>query len=147
MHMVFSGRRGFHVHVLDFDLLDWTHYNDRKPLKSHEVARYKYTRHLKAACGGFDRHHFILRSDVTRVITLTRSLNGETGLICSYLVGRKDFEATHVSRIVWGSKALRFLYDRARVMNLRLDDVNISTDYCYSKSYISNIFPNSMRAE
>jgi len=58
VHVVFSGRRGFHIHVLDFDMRDWTHYNDRNPLKSHEVARFKYTKHLKAACGDFDRCHF-----------------------------------------------------------------------------------------
>ena len=38
IHVVFSGRKGFHCHILDFDLRDWTYYNDRTPLKSHEAA-------------------------------------------------------------------------------------------------------------
>ena len=111
VHVVFSGRRGFHIHVLDFNVRDWTHYNDRNPLKSHEVARFKYTKHLKGSCGGFDRHHFTLSSDVTRIITFPGSLNGETGLICSYLGKREDFEKISISDVLWDSKAVKFLYD------------------------------------
>lgn len=111
VHVVFSGKRGFHIHVLDFDVRDWTHYNERNPLKSHEVARFKYTKYLKSRCGGFDRSHFILSSDVMRVITFPGSLNGQTGMRCSYIGGLEDFEKTPVSRIVWQSDATRFLYD------------------------------------
>jgi len=32
--VVFSGRRSFHIHVLDFNIRDWTSYNERKPIKS-----------------------------------------------------------------------------------------------------------------
>jgi DNA primase catalytic subunit len=31
---VFSGRRGFHIHVLDFSYKDWTYYNERNPIKA-----------------------------------------------------------------------------------------------------------------
>jgi DNA primase catalytic subunit len=55
LQIVFSGRRGFHIHVLDFNLRDWTYYNDRNPIKSHEVARFKYTRHLAFHRLGFNR--------------------------------------------------------------------------------------------
>jgi DNA primase catalytic subunit len=34
IQIVFSGRRGFHIHVLDFNLRDWTYYNYRNPIES-----------------------------------------------------------------------------------------------------------------
>jgi len=48
IRIVFSGRRGFHVHVLDFNVRDWTEYNEEDPIKSHEVARFLYTRCARA---------------------------------------------------------------------------------------------------
>ena len=45
--IVFSGKRGFHLHVLDFDPSDWTKFNEANPIKSHEVARLIYTKYLK----------------------------------------------------------------------------------------------------
>jgi len=36
-------------------------------------------------------HYFVLSSDVLWVITFPESLNGETGLVCSYLGGAKEF--------------------------------------------------------
>jgi len=44
------------AHARNFDVRDWTHYNDRNPLKSHEVAQFKYTKHLKYGCGSFRAH-------------------------------------------------------------------------------------------
>ena len=111
IHVVFSGRRGFHIHILDFNVRDWTLYNEKNPLKSHEVARFKYTKHLKDRCSGFDRYHFILSSDVMRVITFPGSLNGETRLICSYLGDPKEFEKKQESHIVWESNATNHFYD------------------------------------
>ena len=32
----------------------------------------------------FDKSHYVLSCDVTRVITLPETLNGETGLICTF---------------------------------------------------------------
>ena len=37
--IVFSGKHGFHIHARDFEVRDWTYYDARNPLKSHEVAR------------------------------------------------------------------------------------------------------------
>lgn len=111
VHVVFSGKRGFHIHVWDFDVRDWTHYDERNPIKSHEVARFVYTRNLKAACGGFDDHHFTLSSDPMRVVTFPESLNGETGLMCKYLGGPEEFERTSVQDILWRSKATRYFYN------------------------------------
>jgi DNA primase catalytic subunit len=53
INIVFSGHRGFHVHVWDFDLEDWTRYDVTNPVKSHEVARFLYTNHLIKGFGDF----------------------------------------------------------------------------------------------
>ena len=53
-------------------------------MKSHEVARRKYVEMLKDyAPEAFDKAQYILSCDVTRVMTLPETLNGETGLICN----------------------------------------------------------------
>ena len=100
IHIVFSGRRGFHIHVLDFDLRDWASYNARNPIKSHEVARFMYTRYLAARCHGFDRSHFIVSTDPMRIISLPNSLNGESGLVCLSIGNRKDLERLVVEDLV-----------------------------------------------
>jgi DNA primase catalytic subunit len=33
LSIVFSGRSGFHVHVHDFKVRDWTNYNEKNPIK------------------------------------------------------------------------------------------------------------------
>jgi DNA primase catalytic subunit len=38
IRVVFSGKKGFHIHVHDFDVRDWTHDNEGNQIKSHEVA-------------------------------------------------------------------------------------------------------------
>jgi DNA primase catalytic subunit len=100
VQIVFSGRRGFHIHVLDFHLHDWTFYNPRNPIKSHEVARFKFTQLLAVRCVGFDRSHFIVSVDPMRVITVPNSLNGAIGLVCTPLGSRTTFEKLTVERIV-----------------------------------------------
>ncbi len=35
--VVFSGRMGFHVHVLDFDYRDWVRYRERDPIWCHHA--------------------------------------------------------------------------------------------------------------
>jgi hypothetical protein len=100
IRVVFSGKSGFHIHVLDFDVRDWTYYSEAHPLKSYEVARVTYTSYLQEQVGGFDHHHFVLSSDTQRVITVPESLNGETGLICSYLGNLKEFQDTKISDVL-----------------------------------------------
>jgi len=80
--IVFSGRKGFHIHVLDFNLRDWTYYNETNPIKSQEVARFKYTK-LLADLVPVNRSHFLLSTDHMRIISLPYSLNGESGLVCT----------------------------------------------------------------
>jgi DNA primase catalytic subunit len=111
IHIVFSGKKGFHIHVWDFDVRDWTHYNERNPIKSHEVARYIYTKHIKAGTGGFDDSHFRLSCDPMRVVTFPGSLNGKTGLVCSYLGKPTDFESLSISDILFRSRAMKYFFN------------------------------------
>jgi hypothetical protein len=111
IHVVFSGKRGFHVHVWDFDIRDWTHYDERNPIKSHEVARFLYTRHLKAALGEMGRYHFLLSSDPMRMMTVPFTLNGETGKICFYVGGPREFEKLTFQEILRRSDASQYVYD------------------------------------
>jgi DNA primase catalytic subunit len=107
IRVVFSVKAGFHIHVLDFDVRDWSSYNERSPLKSHEVARFLYTKHLNESVGGYDRHHFVVSSDVMRVITFPESLNGSTGMICSSLSNSAEFSRLGVDEILESARKAR----------------------------------------
>lgn len=111
IHIVFSDKKGFHVHVWDFDVNDWTHYDEDNPIKSHEVARFLYTKHIKGATGGFDDSHFKLSCDPMRMITFPESLNARTRLICSYLGTPSDFARKPVIEILRESRALRYFHE------------------------------------
>ena len=101
VRVVFSGKRGFHIHVLDFEVRDWTRYEEHDPLRSHEVSRFLYSLELqKQVSDLFDESHFILSSDVTQVISYPESLNGESGLVCSYLGKPKEFNRMNVEDII-----------------------------------------------
>jgi len=110
IHVVFSGKNGFHIHVLDFDIEDWTRYNYKNLIKTHEVARYRFTKTVSLETYCFDRAHFILSVDPMRIITVPQTLNAETGLICSYIGGRKDLELQTVENIIVNSQPLEELY-------------------------------------
>jgi hypothetical protein len=106
IRVVFSGSKGYHIHCLDFEVTDWTHYDPRNPLKSHEVARRRFTEVIKSSCPRvFDDSHYVLSNDVTRVISFPESLNGETGLTCSYLGRPRDFERFTVKGILGKARA------------------------------------------
>jgi hypothetical protein len=101
IRVVFSGRAGFHCHVLDFDIKDWTYLDESNPVKSLEVGRLKYTSHLaEHVPEAFDNSHFVLSCDVMRVLSVPDSLNAETGLISSYLGKAKDFRFMTVDEIL-----------------------------------------------
>jgi hypothetical protein len=102
--VVFSGKSGFHVHVLDFDYRDFAKYKEADPLWCHHASRYKLTRLLQRQVQVFDRAHFNVSVDPMRVVTVPNSINGFTGLRCSYLGGKKDLEKLHVPQIVHQSK-------------------------------------------
>jgi DNA primase catalytic subunit len=100
IQIVFSGKRGFHIHVLDYDFRDWTRYNPHNPVKSHEVARFKYTKKLSSICHGFNRPHFIVAVDPMRIMSLPYILNGESGLVCLPLGNRRSFENLDIENLV-----------------------------------------------
>ena len=82
--VTFSGHHGFHVWVHNFRPQQLTYYDPLNPLKSHEVARRKYVEYLKLyEPRVFDKAHYVLSCDVTRVMTVPETLNGKTGLVCN----------------------------------------------------------------
>ena len=110
IHLMFSGKNGFHIHVRDFKIQDWTYYDSARPWKSHEVARRKLVTVLKEhSPRAFDHAHYVLSVDTMRVITLPESLNGETGLICRYLGAPDSFREQTVSSIVEDAKRMKHI--------------------------------------
>lgn len=110
IHVVFSGKNGFHIHVLDFDIRDWTKYNYKNLVKTHEVARFKFSKIISLQTYCFDRAHFILSADPMRIITVPNTLNAETGLICTYVGNRKELELQTVENITVRSQPIKELY-------------------------------------
>jgi len=108
--VVFSGKRGFHIHVLDFDVDDWTHRGRDDLVKRHEAARFRFSRTVALETWCFDRAHFILSVDPMRVITVPDTLNGETGLKCIYIGDRKALEARTIETILWQAQSTRERY-------------------------------------
>jgi hypothetical protein len=110
IRVVFSGRQGFHIHVFDFEIEDWTENRPDHMIKSHEVARFKYTSYLTDLVPkAFDESHFKLSVDPMRVMSVPESLNGLTGVSCSYLGDNRDFKRLSVDEVLRrarGAKAL-----------------------------------------
>jgi hypothetical protein len=101
IRVVFSGRQGFHVHVFDFLVEDWTRYDEVNSLKSHEVARLIYTSQLAEKVSEvFDKAHFNLSVDPMRVMSMPESLNAVTGMSCCYLGDSKQFRRLAVEEIL-----------------------------------------------
>jgi len=98
--VVFSGKNGFHIHVHDFKVRDWTRYKWSNPIKSHEVARFKFTKTLSFDVDCFDRYHFIVSTDPMRLITVPGTMNAESGLICNVIGDKKDLERKSVNQII-----------------------------------------------
>jgi len=110
VHIVFSGKNGFHIHVLDFDIRDWTKFNYRNLVKTHEVARFKFSKIISVQTYCYDRAHFILSVDPMRIITVPSTLNAETGLVCTYIGDRKDLELQTAENIIVKSQPTKELY-------------------------------------
>lgn len=109
IQVVFSGRRGFHIHVMDFDYKDWTFSDPANLIKSHEVARYKYTLHLASTRYGFNRSHFVLATDPMRVISLPFSLNASGELVCIPIGDRKDLERLTIEKLMEKASPYRYI--------------------------------------
>jgi hypothetical protein len=110
IRLVFSGRQGFHIHVFDFMVEDWTHCDPKRRVKSHEVARFKYTSYLASLVpDAFDESHFTLSVDPMRVMSVPESLNGVTGVSCSYLGDNNQFKRLSVDEILRKAKGAKAL--------------------------------------
>ena len=103
--VVFSGRSGFHVHVLDFDYKDWASYREDDPIWCQNASRFKLTKLLQKQTQVFDKAHFNVSVDPMRVITIPNAINGKTGLKCTYLGDRKDFEKLSIPQVLDKSKS------------------------------------------
>lgn len=126
--VVFSGRRGFHIHVLDFDFRDWTENHEHNPVKAHESARFKYSLLLAKRCYGFNRQHFILSTDPMRVVALPGSLNASSGLICMFIGSRMDLEKADIHSLLKKADPYWNLVNR----NLAGDFVHAHSEFCES---------------
>jgi len=102
--IVFSGRMGFHVHVLDFNYRDWVSYRETDPIWCHHASRFKLTKLLQKQTHVFNRAHFNVSVDPMRVVTVPNTLNAKTGLVCSFLGDRKAFEGLTIVQILNKSK-------------------------------------------
>ena len=102
--VVFSGCQGFHVHVMDFDYHDWASYRERDPIWSHAASRFKFTKLLQKQTHVFDRAHFTVSVDPMRVVTVPNTVNGKTGLICTFIGSPRDLERLTISEVLDRSK-------------------------------------------
>jgi len=102
--VVFSGCAGFHVHVLDFDYHDWVRYREKDPIWCHSASRFKFTKLLQKQTHVFDRKHFTVSVDPMRVVTVPNTINGKTGLVCSFIGGEKDLERLTIPELLERSK-------------------------------------------
>jgi DNA primase catalytic subunit len=102
--IVFSGCAGFHVHVMDFDYHDWCSYDWNDPVWCHHAARFKFTKLLQKQTHVFDRAHFTVSVDPMRVVTVPNTVNGKTGLICTFIGAPRDLERLAISEVLDLSK-------------------------------------------
>jgi hypothetical protein len=108
VQIVFSGRRGFHLHVLDFEYRDWAKPNAKYPLKTMSNARYKYA--VKVLPHDWDRHHFIVSVDPLRLITIPNTLNYETGLICLHLDRPTDLASLEIPSLLERADPTKYVW-------------------------------------
>lgn len=102
--IVFSGCQGFHVHVMDFDYHDWAPYREKDPIWCHHAARFKFTKLLQKQTHVFDRAHFTVSIDPMRVVTVPNTVNGKTGLICTFIGSPRDLDRLTISEVLEKSK-------------------------------------------
>jgi DNA primase catalytic subunit len=102
--VVFSGRMGFHVHVMDFHYSDWAQFREQDPIWCHHASRFKFTKLLQKQTYVFNKAHFNVSVDPMRVVTVPNTLNARTGLICSYLGCSRDLQRLSISEILRLSK-------------------------------------------
>ncbi len=89
---------------MDFDYHDWVGYRDNDPLWCHSAARFKFTKLLQRQSHVFDRAHFTVSVDPMRVVRVPNTMNGKTGLVCSYIGTVRDLENMTIPEILEVSK-------------------------------------------
>ncbi len=83
VRVVFSGWKGFHIYVLDFDERDWSRSED--PVYRLRDARRRYLSVLEAMGLRISPAHRVVSTDPTRIAALPWSLKAESGLVCADL--------------------------------------------------------------
>lgn len=104
--VVFSGLRGFHLHVLDFCAGDWARNDQADPFRHHAAARFRFLKLIEPVVYAFDRIHFCVSVDPLRVASVPGSVNGETGLTCSFIGSPGELERRPVKSILDQSAAV-----------------------------------------
>jgi DNA primase catalytic subunit len=108
--VVFSGCQGFHVHVMDFSYDDRVPYREKDPIWCHAASRFKFTKLLQKQTHVFDRAHFTVSVDPMRVVTVPNTVNGKTGLICTFIGAPKDLERLTFPEVLDKSKTFPHSY-------------------------------------
>jgi hypothetical protein len=108
--IVFSGCRCFHIHVLDFNYRDWTRPNPQNPMKAMAAARYKYASKVLPGTV-WDTSHFIVSIDPMRVMTVPKTLNLDTGLICLHIGTPNDLESTNIPSMLEEAAPTRYIWE------------------------------------
>jgi hypothetical protein len=117
IEIVFSGRRGFHVHVLDFNYRDWGRPNPRNPLKAMSDARFKYALQILPD-HDWDHPNFIVSVDPMRVVTVPGTLNADTGLVCIDVGGVGDLADLSIQSLLGRSKPIAQIWETFEELRL-----------------------------
>jgi DNA primase catalytic subunit len=95
--LVYSGSKGFHLHVYDFDLADWVKevspYTPMRELQTQE-AKVKIVNHLMETGHVFDADVTV---DTRRIIRLPGSVHGKTLNICQIVDDLDAFQPQRLS--------------------------------------------------
>jgi hypothetical protein len=89
---------------MDFDYHDWAPYREKDPIWCHAASRFKFTKLLQKQTHVFDRAHFTVSVDPMRVVTVPNTVNGKTGLVCTFIGSPRDLERLAISEMLDKSK-------------------------------------------
>jgi len=79
-------------------------YREKDPIWCHSASRFKFTKLLQKQTHVFDRKHFTVSVDPMRVVTVPNTVNGKTGLVCSFIGDSEDFERLTIPELLDKSK-------------------------------------------
>jgi len=107
--IVFSGKRGFHVNVLDFSPRDWTPRKGKSLSRFHSDSRFAFARMLQFQTFKWTRNHFTLSCDPCRVTVMPSTLDARTGLVSIMIGRRQDLERRTIRSIIEDADVMRYL--------------------------------------